>query len=66
MKALVSFILLAMLVIGSTGCVAIDGYHCRGDRFGGRPPIVRPERPHGHDYGPPERHHHSGYERGHG
>jgi len=65
MKAIVSSILLAMLAIGSTGCVAIDGYYCRRDRFGGHPPIVRPERPHGHDYGPPERHQHSGYERGH-
>ena len=65
MKALVSSILLAILAIGSTGCVAIDGYHPRNGHFGRRPPIVRPVRPHGHDYGPPERHYDSGYERGH-
>ena len=65
MKTLISSILLAALAIGSTGCMVIDGYYPRGDHFGRRPPILRPERPHGHDYGPPARHHDSGPERGH-
>jgi hypothetical protein len=65
MKVLVSSILLVMLAIGSTGCVALDCYHDRGNHFGRRPPIVRPERLHGHDYGPPERYHDSRDVRGH-
>jgi len=65
MKVFVLSILLAVLAIGSTGCVVVDGPHCRGGDLGRRPPAARPERPHGHDYGPPERHPDSGYERGH-
>jgi hypothetical protein len=62
MKALVSSILLVVLAVVSTGCVAIEEEHPR--RFGGHPPIIRPERPHGHDYGPPERHGDYPYDRG--
>ena len=65
MKVFVVSILLAVLAIGSTGCVVADGPHGRGRDLGRRPPGARPERPHGHDYGPPERPHDSGYERGH-
>ncbi len=65
MKALISSLLLVVLAVGSTGCMVIDSYE-RGGRWDAHRRVVRPlpPGPHGHDYGPPERH--RGYADDHG
>lgn len=54
MRTLLLSILLAMLAMGSTGCIVIDGYHHHGYYYAGRrPPVMRLHGPHGRPYGPP-------------
>ncbi|MBN1363147.1 MAG: hypothetical protein JW993_21280 [Sedimentisphaerales bacterium] len=51
MRTLIAATLLALLAIGSAGCVIVDA-HYHGHHRHRRPVIVRPARPHHHHYGP--------------
>jgi hypothetical protein len=55
MKKLILSILLAIIAVGSTGCVIVDREHHHDRRFNGPPVIVRPV-PGPHHPGPPEHH----------